>query len=622
MANFTFLYPMWFLALMPLVALIVIQRKNQHLGGLIAPHIAKQLGMVQKKNDHGFLYGLSVIWFCVTTALAGPSFGYKETPSFQLSGARILVMDMSRSLYATDLKPNRLTQAKYKAKDLLPYWKEGMTGLVAYANSSYLVSPLTGDSKTLDNLITNLSPEIMPYKGKGSNLSAAINQSIEMMKKSGHQQGDIVVLTDGVSSSQLEKVTALVDGTKWRISLLGVGTTNGAPIELPNGQLLTDNTGKTVVAKLDPQPLQQIATETNGVAQLIQSDNSDIDAIVRLTKTPLEQVTKNSDTQVNSRANHGYWLLFPIVLLSLFAFRKGMILALLLVLLPVDKSMANTLLSNDYNAHQQYEQKEYQAASEQFQSKQWKGAAQYKAGDYKGAIESLTGLSDVQSQYNLANALAQNGQLEDAKAQYESLLQAHPDMKDAEDNLNLVKKALEKQQKDDSYKKDKDGDTSLKKDSKGDKKQSQDSRDGSDQSSDSKDSQSQDSQQNQQNQQNQQKDKSQSENKSKSDKQEKSDASSQEQKQQAQDKKQQEQKEKEKSAQASDKQKEQSDADKEKKQAQMQSQQGQVDSDAKTTDPRLQKLEQSGAKEDELLRALLYLQAQQQEPPQASENEW
>ncbi|MUI54429.1 VWA domain-containing protein [Aliivibrio fischeri] len=612
MANFTFLYPMWFLALIPLVALIVIQRKNQHHGGLIAPHIAKQLGMIQKKNVHGFLYGLSVIWFCVTTALAGPSFGYKETPSFQLSGARILVMDMSRSLYATDLKPNRLTQAKYKAKDLLPYWKEGMTGLVAYANSSYLVSPLTGDSKTLDNLITNLSPEIMPYKGKGSNLSAAINQSIEMMKKSGHQQGDIVVLTDGVSSSQLEKVTALVDGTKWRISLLGIGTTNGAPIELPNGQLLTDNTGKTVVAKLEPQPLQQIATETHGVAQLIQSDNSDIDAIVRLTKTPLEQVTKNSDTQVNSRANHGYWLLFPIVLLSLFAFRKGMILALLLVLLPVDKSMANTLLSNDYNAHQQYEQKEYQAASEQFQSKQWKGAAQYKAGDYKGAIESLTGLSDVQSQYNLANALAQNGQFEDAKAQYESLLQAHPDMKDAKTNLDIVNKALEQQQNDKNKQSDKNKDNKEQDQNKN--KQNQDNKDGSDQSSDSKDSQSQDSQQNQQ------KDKSQSENESKSDKQEKSDASSQEQKQQAQDKKQQEQKER--SAQASDKQKEQNDAEKEKKQAQMQSQQAQVDSDAKTTDPRLQKLEQSGAKEDELLRALLYLQAQQQEPPQASENEW
>ncbi|MUL00872.1 VWA domain-containing protein [Aliivibrio fischeri] len=618
MANFTFLYPMWFLALIPLVALIVIQRKNQHHGGLIAPHIAKQLGMVQKKNGHGFLYGLSVIWFCVTTALAGPSFGYKETPSFQLSGARILVMDMSRSLYATDLKPNRLTQAKYKAKDLLPYWKEGMTGLVAYANSSYLVSPLTGDSKTLDNLITNLSPEIMPYKGKGSNLSAAITQSIEMMKKSGHQQGDIVVLTDGISSSQLEKVTALVDGTKWRISLLGVGTTNGAPIELPNGQLLTDNTGKTVVAKLDPQPLQQIATETHGVAQLIQSDNSDIDAIVRLTKTPLEQVTKNSDTQVNSRANHGYWLLFPIVLLSLFAFRKGMILALLLVLLPVDKSMANTLLSNDYNAHQQYEQKEYQAASEQFQSKQWKGAAQYKAGDYKGAIESLTDLSDVQSQYNLANALAQNGQLEDAKAQYESLLQANPDMKDAQTNLDIVNKALEQQQNDKNKQSDKNKDNK----EQDQNKDKQNNKDGSDQSSDSKDSQSQDSQQNQQNQQNQQKDKSQSENESKSDKQEKSDASSQEQKQQAQDKKQQEQKEKEKSAQASDKQKEQNNAEKEKKQAQMQSQQDQVDSDAKTTDPRLQKLEQSGAKEDELLRALLYLQAQQQEPPQASENEW
>ncbi|WP_023604670.1 vWA domain-containing protein, partial [Aliivibrio logei] len=495
MADFTFLYPMWFLALIPLGLLVIIQRKNRHHVGLIAPHIAKQLGMVQKKQSNTFLSGLILTWVCITTALAGPSFGYKDTPSFQLSGARILVMDMSRSLYATDIKPNRLTQAKYKANDLLPYWKEGMTGLVAYANNSYLISPLTEDSKTLENLIQNLSPEIMPYKGKGSNLSSAISQSIEMMKKSGHQQGDIIVITDGISNAQLDKVTERVKGTKWRISLLGIGTKNGAPIELPSGQLLTDRSGKTVVATLDPQPLITLANETKGIAELIQSDNSDIEAIARLTKTPVEQITQNSDTQVNSRANHGYWLLFPIVLLTLLSFRKGLILALLLVLLPVDKSMANTLLSDDYNAHQQFEQKNYQEASGQFNSKEWKGAAQYKAGDYKGAIESLSGLKDPQSQYNLANALAQSGQLEEAKEKYESLLNNNPDMKDAKKNLEVVKKALEQQQQqqqqDDKNKKS-DNKQDQKKDQKKDQKQN------SDKPSDSKDSKSQDSQQNQQ----------------------------------------------------------------------------------------------------------------------------
>ncbi|RYU70627.1 VWA domain-containing protein [Aliivibrio finisterrensis] len=617
MANFTFLYPLWFLALIPLGLLVLIQRKNKNTTGLIAPHIAKQLGMTQKTQGNGFTLGLVLAWLCVTTALAGPSFGYKDSPSFQLSGARVLVMDMSRSVYATDVKPNRLTQEKYKAKDLLPYWKEGMTGLVAYGADSYLVSPLTEDSQTLNNLITNLSPEIMPYKGKGSNLLAAVEQSIEMMTKSGHQQGDIIVLTDGISNQQLNKVMSRVKGSKWRISLLGIGTKNGAPIELPSGQLLTDASGKTVVATLDSDPLVTLAQATNGVAQLIQSNNSDIETIARLTKTPLEQVTQNSDNQVNSRANHGYWLLFPLVLFSLLCFRKGMFLALLLVLLPVDKSMASTdvsshLLSDDYSAHQQFEQKDYQAASEQFKSKQWKGAAQYKAGDYKGAIESLTGLEDTQSQYNLANALAQNGQLEDAKEKYESLLKTNPDMKDAKKNLDIVNKALEQkqQQQDDKNKDDKQ-------DKKQDKQnqENKDSKDGSEQSSDSKDSQSQDSPQDQQ------KNESQSD-ESKSDKEDKSD-SSQTQQQKEQAKKEQEKKDKEQAAQARNKEDKQPKSDEEKeRQAQMQSQQAKADSDAIKTDPRLQKLEQSGAKEDELLRALLYLQAKQQEAPQASENEW
>ena len=623
MANFTFLYPLWFLTLIPLVVLVLIQRKNKNTTGLIAPHIAKQLGMTQKKQGNGFTLSLVLAWVCVTTALAGPSFGYKDSPSFQLSGARVLVMDMSRSVYATDVKPNRLTQEKYKAKDLLPYWKEGMTGLVAYGADSYLVSPLTEDSQTLNNLITNLSPEIMPYQGKGSNLLAAIEQSIEMMTKSGHQQGDIIVLTDGISNQQLDKVMNRVKGTKWRISLLGIGTKNGAPIELPSGQLLTDSSGKTVVATLDSDPLVTLAQATNGVAQLIQSDNSDIETIARLTKTPLEQVTQNSDTQVNSRANHGYWLLFPLVLFSLLSFRRGMFLALLLVLLPVDKSMANTdvsnsLISNDYTAHQQFEQKDYKAASEQFKSKQWKGAAQYKAGDYKGAIESLTGLDDTQSQYNLANALAQSGQLEEAKEKYESLLKTEPDMKDAKKNLDIVNKALEqKQQQQQQQQDDKNKDD--KQDQKQDKQnqENKDSKDGSEHSSDSKDSQSQDSQQNQQ------KNESQSDDKSQSDKQDKSEASSQEQQQKEQAKQEQEKKDKEQAAQARNKDDKQPKSDEEKEQqAQMQSQQAKADSDAIKTDPRLQKLEQSGAKEDELLRALLYLQAKQQEAPQASENEW
>ncbi|WP_325205998.1 VWA domain-containing protein, partial [Vibrio sp. 03_296] len=75
-----------------------------------------------------------------------------------------LCMDMSQSMYAQDIAPSRLQQARYKALDLLPQWKEGNTALIAYAGDAYLLSPLTSDSQTLANLIQNLSPDIMPYQ--------------------------------------------------------------------------------------------------------------------------------------------------------------------------------------------------------------------------------------------------------------------------------------------------------------------------------------------------------------------------------------------------------------------------------------------------------------------------
>lgn len=98
--------------------------------------------------------------------MAGPSWQSAERPSVQNSAARVLIMDMSRSMYATDLAPNRLTQARYKALDLLKGWQEGSTGLVAYAADAYVVSPLTSDSATLANLLPNLSPDIMPYQAQ------------------------------------------------------------------------------------------------------------------------------------------------------------------------------------------------------------------------------------------------------------------------------------------------------------------------------------------------------------------------------------------------------------------------------------------------------------------------
>ena len=83
-------------------------------------------------------------------------------PLYTLEKAHVLVLDLSYSMYATDLKPNRLTQAKYKAIDLIKKWHEGEKKLLAYAGDAFTISPLTADANAIINHIPHLSPNIMP----------------------------------------------------------------------------------------------------------------------------------------------------------------------------------------------------------------------------------------------------------------------------------------------------------------------------------------------------------------------------------------------------------------------------------------------------------------------------
>ncbi|MGL4733887.1 MAG: hypothetical protein ACRCWB_02045, partial [Enterovibrio sp.] len=149
MADFTFIYPAWLLALLPLALFLPLLKKNNRHSLLLAPHLNHALQLLPEKKAHSPIKIIALSWFLAVIALAGPSFNRQEMPAAQLSEARVLVMEMSQALYATDILPNRLEQAKYKALDMLPHWQEGSTALVSYAGDSYTVSPLTQDAKTL-----------------------------------------------------------------------------------------------------------------------------------------------------------------------------------------------------------------------------------------------------------------------------------------------------------------------------------------------------------------------------------------------------------------------------------------------------------------------------------------
>ncbi|WP_413525681.1 VWA domain-containing protein, partial [Photobacterium phosphoreum] len=453
MADFTFMHPLWFAALIPLIIVLPwLKGKAQH-SGLIAPHLAQKLGLTQQQPKRWPLGLLTLGWLIAVIAMAGPSWQKVKLPAYNLSGARVLVMNMSQSMYATDIKPNRLTQERFKALDMLPGWKEGSTGLVAFAGDGYEVSPLTTDSSTLRNLIPNLSPDVMPIAG--NNAASGIAEAIRLLKQAGHNTGDIILMTDGMSKTVAQQALADLKGTHYRVSILAMGTVEGAPIQLPNGSLLSEN-GTPVISKIDIGTLMSITDSTGGILQMAQATDNDVNAIVHFTAKPLDSGKKGHEKELQERLNGGFWLIIPLLLFALLGFRRGVVLAAMFILLPIDHAQASPWTNTNRQAYETFTDGNYKQAAQDFTSPQWKGIAEYKAKQYEQAIETLKPLQDPTSQYNLGNAYAQKGDYKQALETYKKLLKQQPDFADAKKNLAIVEQA-EKQKRQQQEKKEQSG---------------------------------------------------------------------------------------------------------------------------------------------------------------------
>jgi Ca-activated chloride channel family protein len=427
-------------------------------------------------------------------------------------------MDMSYSMYATDIKPNRLTRARFKAIDLLNKINEGDVGLVAYAGDAFIISPLTQDVKNIELLLPSLTPEIMPELG--ANPYAALTLAHEMLTNAGHLTGDIYWFTDDVDNNEISDILKWSNQYGHRLNILGVGTPNGAPIKLPSGELLKDNNGAIVVPRLPTQKLQSLAARGQGNYQTISNNDSDIDNLILsfdvLDKDKSKQQQQSQQTG-DQWQEQGAWLLLLVLPLTLNYFRRGgAILLLPLTFLPLFFLLSFTLMSpvsyaneetentpapsllqktwqdlwqtNDQQAQQQYNQQNYQGAAQQFENSQWQGSAHYKAGDYEKALEAFTQgeqAGSANSLYNQGNALAQMQKYQEAIDAYEQALKKNPDLQDAKDNMEKLKQQQKKEQeKSDQSKDDKSEDE--KSDDKGDKQQDKDA---SQQSQDNSDKQ-------------------------------------------------------------------------------------------------------------------------------------
>ena len=482
LADFHFIRPDWLWALLPLAVLMALSLKNKLQQGSWAEVCDAELlpYLLQDKTTlqtRWLLGGLSLAAVLAILALAGPTLERLQTPAFRNDAALVVVLDLSPSMNASDIKPSRLVRARYKIADILRQRKDGVTAMLVYSGDAFTVTPLTSDVATIESQLNSLSPEIMPSAGKNS--AAAITLAVNLLKQAGQQQGNIFLITDGIAN---DISASLIEALgSYRLSILGVGTIEGAPVKQAGGGFLKDAEGNILVPKLNPSSLRSLASGGSGVYQSITTNDSDIDSLM----ASLDQPFSNDDSSQNNGLIEqwnelGGWLLLLVLPLAAFSFRKGILVFALITLIPLPQpsyafEWQDLWQSKNQQAQRAFNEQRFEQAAEQFQSPQWKAAAQYKAEQYQQAVEALKPIETAGSYYNQANALAKAGQLQDAKKAYEQSLKLKPNDEDAQYNLKLVEDALKKQQQKDDQQGDKQsGDSNEEQEQQKGDKQSQD----------------------------------------------------------------------------------------------------------------------------------------------------
>jgi Ca-activated chloride channel family protein len=265
---------------------------------------------------------LAAVWTLAVLALAGPAWHRTESVAFRVPAAWVLLLDLSPSMAATDVSPNRVTRARYLATDLLSTARDARVGLVAFAGEAHTVAPLTTDIATVRMLLQPLAPSLMPESG--DRLAPALEEAERLLHAGEAQHGQIVVLSDGVS----DPVEALQVAQRLRqqgttLNIVGVGTTSGAPEPDGKGDFIRSTDGRLRMTHLQSDELRHLATVGGGEFVPASSVSGLLRRLESQQSHSLDTNTATPQARLTIWQNGGVWLLPPLLLLAALFARRG-----------------------------------------------------------------------------------------------------------------------------------------------------------------------------------------------------------------------------------------------------------------------------------------------------------
>ncbi len=213
---------------------------------------------------------------CILVALMQPRWGFHWEDITRKGVDIMIAVDVSQSMLAEDIKPNRLERAKRKVYDLSRMLEGDRIGLIAFAGASFVQCPLTLDYGAFNIFLDELEPELIPVPGTA--IGEAIKTAINSFNSRERTAKALIIITDGEDHAG-NPLAAAQEAKKQGIKIftIGVGQEGGAPIPLQDGSggFKKNAQGELVLSKLDETTLQTIALETGG--SYVRSVTGDLD---------------------------------------------------------------------------------------------------------------------------------------------------------------------------------------------------------------------------------------------------------------------------------------------------------------------------------------------------------
>lgn len=320
MFRFANINMLWLLIIVPILILAYIfyvRYKKRQLEAFGDKELVAQLMPNASRIRPHIKFGITMLAFTLLIfAIARPQYGTKEETVKRQGIEMMFALDISNSMMAEDMVPNRLEKAKQMLSSMINKFVDDKVGLVVFAGDAFTQLPITCDYVSAKTFLQNTDPTLIPAQGTA--IGKAIETCIRSFGGESEASRAIILITDGENHEDDAVGMAKEAAEKGiRIMVVGIGRPEGSPIPIPgSNNFRKDREGNVVISKLNEDMCRQIADAGKGI--YVRADNSNI--AVRTLEKEIDKLAKSEiETKVFTDYNEQYQSFILIALLLLIA---------------------------------------------------------------------------------------------------------------------------------------------------------------------------------------------------------------------------------------------------------------------------------------------------------------